>query len=150
VLWPLSVVVTAVLTYGALAVLSGRGGLTEAETLALTRDGASQGLFGTASDVVGASFHGLTVVRAMDVFGGPGVACLAVFPTTTDPAEMQGPIYTGCTAGALPAIVQVGVDDVSPAGLRQQYADGTGLRFVLDGDSVRVLVDGSGRVTPGA
>ena len=152
VLWPASVVATAAVTAGVLTgfLLPDRTGPTEAGPLALTTAGVSQTLFGAGTDqVVGASFHGLTVVRSTNVFGSPGLDCLAVFQTASDPEDIQGPMYSGCAAGALPAIVQVGVDRVSPAALRQLYADGTGLRFVLDGDRVRVLVDRTAAETPG-
>lgn len=150
-LWPLSIVVTALVTYGVLVALPGRTGPTEATTLTLTKDAVSQGLFGTeAGQVTGATFHGLTVVKSTNVFGGPGVVCLVVFQRSADPGGFEGPLYTGCAAGALPAIVQVGVDRISPAALRSRYPDGTGLRFVLDGDRVRVFVDSTASATPGA
>ena len=151
VLWPLSVVATAVVTYGVLVGLPGRSSLTEAKTLTLTEGGVAQDLFGTGTEpTLGASFHGLTIVKSTNVFGGPGVVCLVAFRTSSDPGGFEGPMYTGCAGGALPATVQVGVDAVSPAALRSRYPDGTGLRFVLDGNRVHVFVDSTAAQTPGA
>ncbi|KHK99550.1 hypothetical protein LK09_02710 [Microbacterium mangrovi] len=149
VLWPASVVAAVVATAG---VAAGIHSLTssqyEVERLALSPGTPGQALFGTTQGVPdSATFHGLTVVRTVGGLGGAGDDCLTVYQTPPDggdPASIEGPVSSGCTAGALPAIAQVGVDAGSPRDLQDAFPAGTGLRFELDGDRVRVIADDSG------
>jgi len=153
VLWPVSIVVTAVLavgiTGGVVRGLFGLGksaaaSLRQVEQLDLTSDAAATQMFGgNGSDVVGASFHGWTVAKS-DLLTENGIACLAVFPT---PESGAGPRFNGetmsigCAAGPLPALVQVEVVAASPDALRHLYPEGTGLQFILEDDHVNVFVD---------
>jgi hypothetical protein len=155
VLWPVSVAAAIVVTAGAtvavMSLLFPAGGLTasqhEVGTLELSAKVPGQALFGTTTgDPVSATFHGLTVVHSVGGYGGDD-DCLTVYQTPPkggDPSSIEGPISWGCDAGALPALVQVGVDAGSPRALQNAFPSGTGLRFELDGDRVRVIADDFG------
>lgn len=154
VLWPASIaaaiVVTAVVT--AVIITAPRSpGLSasqrEVRTLQLANRPGQVPFEDTAGDALSALFDGLTVVRSSGVLGGNGDECLVVYQTPANGAEtspLGGPIFFGCAAGALPALVQVGVDRDSPPALRKEFPTGTGLQFRLDGDQVRVIADDSG------
>jgi hypothetical protein len=146
VLWPASVVVAAAVTAGAGWGIAGAGEprLREVDRVQLSTDAVPATVMGdTNQGLSAANFHGLTVLTSKDSFGTPGVDCLTVFQLTqADNGEVivDGPMYTGCSAGVLPAVVQLAVGGASPEGLRALYPMGTGLRFVLDGEEVRVMV----------
>lgn len=110
------------------------------------------GYFGFDSEhVIGyRSFSGLTAIRVDGewVGLGSGRECLYVIRTEDVDAESDalslsfsagGPVY-GCTAGDLPALIQLEVTEEAPEELRQALPGGTGLQFVLDGDRVIVRV----------
>ncbi|KHK99551.1 hypothetical protein LK09_02715 [Microbacterium mangrovi] len=154
VLWPVSLVVAVMLTAAVtVALMTGffTRGLTasqrEVAVLQLA-DRPGQVLFeDTTGDARSALFDGLTVVRSSGVLGSNGGECLVVYQTPAngeDTSTLGGPIFFGCAAGGLPALVQVGVDRNSPPQLRAAFPAGTGLKFQLDGDQVRVIADDSG------
>jgi hypothetical protein len=93
-------------------------------------------------------FHGLRAI-INDSGMGTGDKCIAIFVSGTaiDPeGNFNGPIYTGCAAGAFPAAAAFRVDPMLPAELRDAFPDGTALQFVLDesGNQIVVFADGEG------
>jgi hypothetical protein len=160
VLWPVSILAAIVVTAGvtgAVVAASFGDAATSAGrpvgTLHLSTATPVQAIFGGPdADVAGALFHGLTVVRSPGVFGSGSAQCLTVYqtpPKGSDPTSIAGQISYGCAAGALPALVRIGVDLDSPPALRTAFPAGTGLQFVLQDDHVRVSADESG-VDPAA
>ena len=137
VLWALSLVATAVLA-----------GLTTAwATSSTSRDtavlplGASDRWTGSGfADVVATEdFYGLTFLRSSG--GGPPDdldLCLVAVPTETSGG---GLVINGCSAGSFPAVAQTTVRAGMPEPLVTEFGEGTGLRFTLDGDTVRVRRD---------
>ena len=84
------------------------------------------------------SFHGLAVISQQQQMG-PGaelVECLSVFAGRGD-----GMFYGGgaCGAEPFPATATTVVDAQTPEEVRERFADGTVLHFVLEGDQVRVF-----------
>jgi hypothetical protein len=64
----------------------------------------------------------------------------------TDP--MGSDPHYGCSAGEFPATVGMRVDTQLPDGIRSLFADGTGLQFVLTGDTVEVYADHAPTAAP--
>ena len=88
-------------------------------------------------------FHGLTVLAFSQGFG-PGDMQDCLYITTAD----QGVGASGCGPDAFPATASLQVLSVSPVKLRDAFEPGTALRFVLDGDQVRVYARGPVVVRP--
>lgn len=51
------------------------------------------------------------------------------------------PVRPGCSAGAFPAVTRFTVTSAAPDALRERFAVGTSLRFVLEGDEIHVRSD---------
>ncbi len=91
-------------------------------------------------------FHGLSAFTMPAQFMGPqgSSSCLMIMATAqldTEGDSFSGPLYNGCGAGGFPATVVVPVTAELPAELRDEFPDGSGLQFVLDGSEVVVLSD---------
>lgn len=93
-------------------------------------------------------WYGLTILVVRGTwYGDTEDECLVVMrQADVDPnaESLSGPLYTGCSAGHLPALLQLRVNDAMPQELLEKFPVGTGLRFVLDGSRVGVFVAGSG------
>ena len=83
-------------------------------------------------------FLGLTVVIMPQSFGGGDeTECLYVLESGG-----QGFMSTiGCSAGGFPATAALAVTERAPEELRERFADGTALQFVLTGSQVHVFAD---------
>lgn len=83
-------------------------------------------------------FLGLTVVAMPQSWGsGAGMDCLYVLESGED-----GFMTTiGCAAGVFSPAAALSVSERAPDELRERFADGTALQFVLNGDHVNVYVD---------
>ncbi|WP_409047499.1 hypothetical protein AB2L57_15370 [Microbacterium sp. HA-8] len=100
-------------------------------------------------DVAGeafAGFFGLAIYRMPGGWTGGRVGdeCLLIMDAASIEPEsnsFSGPIYSGCAAGGFAATVQLSVTSELPDELRDEFAEGTGLRFIEDGDEVVVLSD---------
>ncbi|KJL42263.1 hypothetical protein [Microbacterium trichothecenolyticum] len=84
------------------------------------------------------SFYGLSVLSQPQVTGDGTqgeVPCLIVFSGVGD-----NPSYLGgsCGAGSFPAQAALVVGRQAPSELRERFAEGTALQFVLDGEQVHV------------
>ena len=86
-------------------------------------------------------FHGLRVLTQMNTGSATAVdVCLSL---VRDDALDNGSSYRGfyigaCGAGEFPAVVSMKVTEAAPGELRERYADGTSLQFVLRDDVVEV------------
>jgi len=93
------------------------------------------------------SFHGIRVVVSAASFIAPptpDTTCMSVFPedgVTAGEDSFSGPIFSGCSAGEFPAVVQftTGFDGL-PGELRSAFPDSTGLQFVFDRDHDEVVI----------
>jgi hypothetical protein len=90
------------------------------------------------------SFYGLAVISQQQQMGPDpteAMECLSVFSGRGD-----GLFYAGgaCGTGPFPATATAVVGVQSPEELRERFADGTVLQFVLDGDEVRVFAASPG------
>ncbi|WP_344097047.1 hypothetical protein [Microbacterium deminutum] len=102
--------------------------------------------FGTSSSSLVFDFYGLTVLTT-DSGLGTGTNCFMVVPTDEVPDDNAdvdswsgvGILLTGCKAGGFPAAAQTTVDEAFPAELRTVFPPGSALKFVLEGDRVRVF-----------
>lgn len=131
-LWAVSIVATGLLVFAATVWATGDRGREVGELqLREAEQGADSG-FGDA--LTTDDFYGLTVIRTED----SREFCLLVFPT--DSAD-GGLASRGCTAGSFPAVVQMTVAEEMPAQLVAEFREGTGLRFSLDGETVKVQSD---------
>jgi hypothetical protein len=91
-------------------------------------------------------FLGLTpIVTSGGWFGGESTdLCITVMRTEDiDPTSdsLNGPLFSGCSAGSFPAVLTVPVTDQFPEELRERFPEGTGLQFVLDGERIGVFTD---------
>lgn len=137
VLWALSLVATAVIAGLATAWATSS---TSRDTAVLPL-GASDRWTGSGfADVVATEdFYGLTFLRSSG--GGPPDdldLCLVAVPTETSGG---GLVINGCSAGSFSAVAQTTVRAGMPEPLVAEFGEGTGLRFILDGDTVRVQRD---------
>ncbi|MDY0912984.1 hypothetical protein [Rathayibacter festucae] len=137
VLWALSLVATAVVASALTAAVTGPAD----PVVAVLPLSASDRWTGSGfADVVGTEdFHGLTFLRSSG--GGPPTSpdqCLAGVPTESDGGAL---VVNGCSAGSFPAVAQTTVRNGMPEQLVAEFGEGTGLRFTLDGDAVRVQTD---------
>ncbi|MFF2486847.1 hypothetical protein ACFVSU_10625 [Microbacterium sp. NPDC058062] len=94
------------------------------------------------------SFYGLSVLSQPQVTGDGtqgAVPCLIVFSGVGD-----NPSYLGgaCGAGPFPAQAALVVGRQAPSELRERFAEGTALQFVLDGEQVHVYAREPGIVEP--
>ena len=94
------------------------------------------------------SFYGLSVLSQPQVTGDGtqgAVPCLIVFSGVGD-----NPSYLGgaCGAGPFPAQAALVVGRQAPSELRDRFAEGTALQFVLDGEQVHVYAREPGIVEP--
>ncbi|MFB7892176.1 hypothetical protein ACFC1I_08255 [Microbacterium sp. NPDC056044] len=92
-------------------------------------------------------FHGLTVVgydRTTDVGGSQ--SCLAVLTAPDGSGFAAG----GCGAAAFPANASMEITSLSPQELRDEFPEGTSLRFVREGTQMEVYAapPGAPRPTP--
>lgn len=55
--------------------------------------------------------------------------------------SLNGPIFNDCSAGAFPATIEVVLTPEMPQEIRDKFAEGTALQFILDGDRVGVFAD---------
>lgn len=89
-------------------------------------------------------YLGLTIIVVQGTWhGDTGDECLAVLPAdAVDPNSdfTRSRMYTACSAGELPAVLQLRVNEEMPAELRERFPVDTGLRFVLDGSRVGVFI----------
>lgn len=89
-------------------------------------------------------WYGLTILVVRGTwYGDTEDECLVIMrQADVDPNSdaLTSPMFTGCGAGGLPAVLQLRVNDVMPDELREEFPSGTGLRFVLDGSRVGVFV----------
>jgi len=94
-----------------------------------------------------ADFYGLTVIALQGrgwMGGAPEDYCLILMDSGSirlDTNSYSGEMYGGCGAGMFPATVQVRVSEELPDSLRERFADGSALQFVLQGGEVVVLSD---------
>ncbi|MFS0866241.1 hypothetical protein AB3M83_02770 [Microbacterium sp. 179-B 1A2 NHS] len=89
----------------------------------------------------GAVYLGVTMVR-MQERGTAASECLMVWvPLTGQVAPDDGTVEGGCRTGAFPARAEVLVDLDAPAELRQRFAVGTALQFLLVDGRVTVYSD---------
>jgi len=100
---------------------------------------------GDDSDVTAYEFRGLTAVRAEFGLFSQGSDCLTLVQSdgVGDDGSIEGNIYSGCRAGAFPAVVQFTIDSSSPEAIQAEFGLGTAVQFVLDGDTIGVFVDAS-------
>lgn len=102
--------------------------------------------FGTSSNSLVFDFHGLTVFTS-DSGLGTGTNCFMIVPTSEVPDEEAdagswsdvGILLTGCKAGGFPATAQATVGEAFPEELRTVFPPGSALKFVLEGERVRVF-----------
>jgi hypothetical protein len=161
VLWALSVVASAAVAAGvtyaltAVAPVSASSGVPQVATLhPTTATAVPHGFFGASEDTPVYDFYGLTIFHAEGGFGGGGTGvgdvCIMAVPTEQVPAVdsfdatswgFDGPIYSGCSAGAFSATIEVPLRSEAPETLRARFPEARGVQFVLDGDRVGVFVD---------
>lgn len=89
-------------------------------------------------------FLGLTAMtQGEDAFAPQGIRCMSVVLTDYRSRDDSyvGPSFWGCGAGDFPVRVPVMIDEAAPDLLRERFAAGTALEFVLDGDRVGIFSD---------
>lgn len=95
-------------------------------------------------------YFGHTIFQAAGGYSfAEGGDCIVVVQTAQIPEDfdpqggwsIESPIYSGCSAGGFPAVVQFTVDDSAPVETRAQFSDGAALQFVFDGERVGVFLD---------
>jgi hypothetical protein len=91
---------------------------------------------GAESTLASAPFHGLRLVKRPS--GDDGGACLSVVLAASGESVI---VSSGCSARSFPATAQLTVSSSLPAELREQFGEGSGLRFVLEGETVHVRSD---------
>lgn len=93
------------------------------------------------------TFYGMRVITGTrSFFAMPGVpgACMNMFvdanvTPTTD--AFDGPLFSGCAAGAFPATIQFTTDlDALPRELIEAFPDSTGFQFVYDVENAQIVV----------
>ncbi|MCM6763548.1 hypothetical protein NB037_14080 [Rathayibacter sp. ZW T2_19] len=108
----------------------------EVATLRLAPAEDLPGWGGSEDTLASEVFHGLRMVKRPS--GEDGGSCLYVVPAE---ADASGIVYSGCSARSFPATAQLTVSPSLPAELRDAFGDGSGLRFVLEGETVHVSSD---------
>ncbi|WP_439593370.1 hypothetical protein [Microbacterium sp.] len=158
VLWALSVVlaaaVAAAITFSLtfVAPVSDSGGATQIASLEPTATAVVPvGYMGAGPSSRSFEFYGYTIFETAGGFsylGSQGSNCFAMVPTDRIPEDyddQQGysidfTVYSGCGAGAFPAIAQFTVGASSTEELRAQFPDDAALRIAFDGDRVGVFL----------
>jgi len=160
-LWIASLVATAAVasavTWGVAEItpVATSSGAPQVATLKpVAESGVVGSMFAADGDSPMFEFFGLSLFRGAGAgwSGSSGEAgtCLHVLATehVPDVSEIEsgswgvdGPIYTGCGAGAFPPAVTIAIDASSPEQLRDEFPDATAIQFVLDGDRVGVFLD---------
>lgn len=155
-LWALSLIIAAAVAVGmslswAAVVFApiSRGSDGISQVAVLTPDAAfeagEEGFFWMGAARGFTVFEGLLPIAVDgEQMGAEGSECLALMRMadyTPGADTIEGPVYWSCDAGAFPATVQFVVDFQAPQQLRERFADGTALQFVLDGDRIGVFSD---------
>lgn len=117
--------------------------------LDFTNDGVRESMSAPAGGTAFQAFHGLSVFSMQNaMFGyGAGQTCLMVLESTNIDSEstsFEGALFNGCAAGRFPATVEIVVSEDFqrlPEELLDEFPEGTGLQFILEGDEVVVLSD---------
>ena len=91
---------------------------------------------GAESTLASEPFHGLRLVKRPS--GDDGGACLSVVLAASGESVI---VSSGCSARSFPATAQLTVSSSLPAELREEFGEGSGLRFVLEGETVHVRSD---------
>lgn len=155
--WIAAVVVAALVGAGVawgaavVAPVATSSGLRQTATLSpSTTAVVPVGFFGRTEGAPVFEWEGLTLfVSRLDYGeGDEGETCLDIIPTERVPAPsdydpgagIEGPIYTGCSAGAFPATVAFRLDDARAADI-DGLPEGRAVQFVLRGDRVGVYLD---------
>lgn len=90
-------------------------------------------------------FHGLTVIRDIGWFSPEEErdTCLVIVRSELLREEVGALqlVTWACGAGDFPPTLHMTVNPGQPEALRERFADGTGLEFVLDGDVISVRAD---------
>lgn len=160
VLWALSVIASAAVAAGVTYALTGvapvsaSSGVPQTTTLHPTSATlVPQGFVGAVESTPVYDFYGLTLFLSEGAFGAPvgsDDVCLIAVSTDAVPAidsfdgsswSLDGPAYSGCTAGAFPATIEVSLRGDVPAALGARFSGSRAIQFVLDGDRVGVFVD---------
>lgn len=116
-------------------------------TLQQDPDVAAPDYFGLAEtdSVAFQPFFGLTPVVAEGIdWGAAGDTCLLLIPTVQMDADIsgfQGPMFSGCGAGAFPTTIALKVTTELPAALQDRFPEGSALQFVLEGSRIDVYSD---------
>ncbi|SMH28274.1 hypothetical protein SAMN06295885_0124 [Rathayibacter oskolensis] len=141
-LWAASLLVTAVVTALVTAgatLWAGGSSDREVAILRLSDTGELPGWVnsGTADSLTSEDFYGLRVLKQPS--GADGGSCISVLQASGEgDGAYSGVAYSGCTAGTYAATAQLTVSPALPTRLREAFSDGTGLRFVLEGETVHV------------
>jgi len=128
--------VAAALLGAGVATWAGSAPEDEVATLRLTPAEDLPGWGGSEDTLASEPFHGLRLVKRPS--GEDGGSCLYVVPAETD---ASGIVFSGCSARSFPATAQLTVSPSMPSELRDAFGDGSGLRFVLEGETVHVSSD---------
>ncbi|MBQ3359914.1 MAG: hypothetical protein IJG47_13600 [Microbacterium sp.] len=161
VLWALSVIASAAVAAGVTYALTGVAPVSASSGVPLTTTLhptsatlVPQGFVGAIESTPVYDFYGLTLFLGEGGFGGPigpDGACIIAVSTTDVPAidsfdgsswSIDGPVYTGCSAGAFPATIEIPLRADVPAALGARFSGSRAIQFVLDGDRIGVFVDG--------
>lgn len=156
-MWTASVAVAvAVAVVGTLAVTlpltpiapaAGRDDVRSIATLSVDPGFVPPKFFGEGEgDIHGfEDFYGLTAVYVDTIWGSERAdRCILVMETAKidpDSDSFSGFMNNGCGAGPFPATVEMLVDETMPQELREMFADGTAIQFVLDGSRIGVFAD---------
>jgi hypothetical protein len=149
VAWSASVVaaaaVAALVTYAAVAVspVVVESRARQIATLTPIPDWTVPAFFGGNQEAQGYSFHGLLLITTAEGYFSRGENCLAAVAAeavTDEATSIAGPLYSDCAAGSFPAAVKLIVDEEAPHEMRNAFAEGTALQFVLDGERIGVFV----------
>ncbi|WP_336641483.1 hypothetical protein [Microbacterium sp. USHLN272] len=161
VLWALSVIASAAVAAGVTYALTGVAPVSASSGVPLTTTLhptsatlVPQGFVGAIESTPVYDFYGLTLFLGEGGFGGPigpDGACIIAVSTTDVPAiesfdgsswSIDGPVYSGCSAGAFPATIEIPLRADVPAALGARFSGSRAIQFVLDGDRIGVFVDG--------
>lgn len=90
-------------------------------------------------------FYGLTIIRDIGWLSEDTnrMPCLVIVRTEQllDEVGALQPVTWGCGAGRFPPTLQLTVTPSQPEALRERFAEGTGLQFVMRGDTIEVRAD---------
>lgn len=88
------------------------------------------------------AFEGIRVLVVPNAWGSPGadITCLFVVRAADEDGSATNEILTtGCGSEAFAPTASFTVTDASPAGLRDRFPAGTGIRVVVEGDEAQVF-----------